>query len=181
MFAEAPLTDAVIRGGVLTAAALLWVLVLSRIVGLRSFSKMTAFDFVATIASGSLLANAATASELPAFLQSITALAALFLVQFGLAWLRQRSETARELMDNRPHVLLFDGEFDEEALRRTRVSRADILAKMREADTHSPGSVKAVVLESTGDISIMRKDDIDPALLEGLDNYQADRASGQKR
>ena len=51
-----------VRGVVLAAGALFWVLVLVRIVGLRSFSKMTAFDFVATVAIGSLLASAAAAT-----------------------------------------------------------------------------------------------------------------------
>ena len=48
--------DALLRGALLGPLALLWVLCLSRIVGLRSFTKMTAFDFVATVATGSLLA-----------------------------------------------------------------------------------------------------------------------------
>lgn len=42
------------RGLVLTALALLWTILLVRVVGLRAFSKMTASDFLATIAAGSL-------------------------------------------------------------------------------------------------------------------------------
>lgn len=43
IFVESGLADAMIRGAIFSAAALLWVLLLSRVVGLRSFSKMTAF------------------------------------------------------------------------------------------------------------------------------------------
>ena len=50
----------VVRGFVLTAVAVLWTVLLVRIVGLRAFSKMTSFDFVATIATGSLIAQAGT-------------------------------------------------------------------------------------------------------------------------
>lgn len=173
MFADAALLDALIRGGVLTAAALLWVLVLARLVGLRSFSKMTAFDFVATVASGSLLANAAVATDLAGFVQPMVALAALFAVQFVLAWIRQRSDAARRAMDNRPHILMYEGKIDEAALKRTRVARADVIAKMREANAVDMSRVKAVVLEATGDISVIHEDDIDPGLLEGLANYRA--------
>ena len=169
MFVEGSLADAVIRGGVLTAAALLWVLVIARIVGLRSFSKMTAFDFVATIATGSLLANAATASDWPGFVQSMAALVALFLVQFALAWIRQRSDRVRGVLDNQPYMLMRDGVIDEAALRLTRVARADVIAKLREANALDFGKVRAVVLEATGDISVLHGDEVDSALLDGVD------------
>lgn len=171
MFVEPPLLDTVIRGGILTAAALLWVLLLSRVVGLRSFSKMTAFDFVATVASGSLLASAAIAASWTDFLQPMIALAALFVVQFMLAWLRQRSERFQTAVDNRPHVLMCGGVIDEEALRATRVARSDVLAKLREANATKLDDVYAVVLESTGDISVLHADEVDGVLLEGLGNY----------
>lgn len=53
-----PTFDAVLRGAVLAIAALLWVALPVRVVGLRSFSKMTSFDFVMTVAKGSLVASA---------------------------------------------------------------------------------------------------------------------------
>lgn len=169
MFIEPAPYDALIRGGLLTAAAMAWILLLSRFVGLRSFSKMTAFDFVATVASGSLLANAATSTDWPAFIQPMVALLALFLVQFALAWLRQRFETFQVAVDNRPHILMRDGIVDEHALRETRVARADIMAKLRLANAPRIEEVRAVVLETTGDISVIRSGPVDDALLEGLD------------
>lgn len=170
MFVEPDLPDALIRGAVFSTAALLWVLVLSRVVGLRSFSKMTAFDFVATIASGSLLANAAVSTDWPAFFQPMAALLAVFSVQVLLAWLRQRSDGFRGVIDNRPHVLMWDGVIDEGALRRTRVAKADVLAKLRAADAGRLGEVRAVVLESTGDISVLCSDHLDRELIEDLEN-----------
>lgn len=171
MFVEPPFTDALIRGGALTAAALVWVLLLSRIIGLRSFSKMTAFDFVATIATGSLLASAAIAASWAAFVQPMVALAALFAVQFALSWLRQRSQRFQLAIDNRPHVLMRGSVIDEEALRRTRVARSDVLAKLREANATKLDDVYAVVLETTGDISVLHADEVDAVLLEGLGNH----------
>jgi uncharacterized membrane protein YcaP (DUF421 family) len=170
VFVEAELLDAVIRGAVLSAAALLWVLVLSRVVGLRSFSKMTAFDFVATIATGSLLANAAVSTDWAAFVQPMTALLAVFAVQVVLAWLRQRFDRFRRAVDNRPHLLMWDGVIDEAALRRTRVARADVLAKLRDADAGRLDRVRAVVLEATGDISVLCADELDQDLIDDLEN-----------
>ena len=169
MFVEAPLVDAVLRGTRLTASGLRWVLLLARVVGLRSFSKMTAFDFVATVAAGSLLANAGAASTAAAFVQSLAALGSIFLVQVVLSWSRNRSERFRRLLDNRPYLLARDGVIFDDALRATRVARADVIAKMREANAIRVDSVRAVVLEATGDISVLHGgDEVDDELLDGV-------------
>lgn len=169
MFIDAPLYDAVLRGAILAAAALLWVVILSRVVGLRSFSKMTAFDFVATVATGSLLANAAVATDLAGFIQPMAAIAGLFLFQLILASMRQRSKRFRNLIDNRPTILMRNGVIDEAALRRTRVARDDVIAKMREANAGNFEEVRYVVLEATGDISVLHEEDVASELVADLD------------
>jgi uncharacterized membrane protein YcaP (DUF421 family) len=102
---------------VLSAVAVFWTLLLVRIVGLRAFSKMTAFDLVATIAAGSRVEN---------------------------------------------------GRFIEAAMHASRVSKSNILEKLRAADVRSLNEVRAVVLETTGDLSVLTKDGMDDQLLEGV-------------
>jgi uncharacterized membrane protein YcaP (DUF421 family) len=160
--------DVLVRGVVLTITALLWVLLVVRVVGLRSFSKMTAFDFVATIATGSLLATAATATRWPDFVQVGIAVLALMAVQAALAGLRKASGTARDLLGNTPILLMRDGRFLDDAMRSARVAREDVLAKIRGANVGSISAVRAVVLETTGDISVLHGGDPDQALLEGV-------------
>jgi uncharacterized membrane protein YcaP (DUF421 family) len=159
----------VVRGLILTAAAVLWTVLLVRIVGLRAFSKMTAFDFVTTIATGSLIAQAGTRSEWPEFFQSLAAIAGVFLVQWLLAKARLSSERFQSAIGNKPVLLMKDGEFIDAAMSATRVSRSSIMEKLRAADVSSPSRVKAVVLETTGDISVMHKDNFDEVLLEGVE------------
>lgn len=168
MFIEAELFDALIRGAVLMPLALLWIVVLTRIVGLRSFSKMTAFDFVATVATGSLLANAAVATGWDGFVQPVAAIGALFAIQFALAWLRQRSAAFEQAIDNSPRILMRDGVIDERALKDTRVTRSDVIAKLREANALERSAVRYVVLEATGDISVLHGESVDDELTEGL-------------
>ncbi len=173
MFDLPPAMDVVVRGAGLTAAALLWIHLLVRIVGLRSFSKMTAFDFVATIATGSLLANAASASRWPDFFQVMIAAAALMGVQAALARLRKASDTARDMLSNTPVLLMRDGEFIDEALDATRVGRPDVLSKLRAANVHDLKEVRAVVLERTGDISVIHGEAPGEAVMRGVSDVSA--------
>lgn len=168
MFDLAPALDTAARGVVLTAAALLWVAALVRVVGLRSFSKMTAFDFVATVATGSLLAAAATAASWRAFAQVLVAMVALLAAQACLAFMRGRNDRFRELIGNTPVLLMENGVFCERALLLTRVAREDVLAKIRSANALQLSDVRAVVLENTGDISVLHGELVDEKLLRGV-------------
>ena len=49
MFFDDTTYDLIARAGILTTVGILYVILLTRIVGLRSFSKMTNFDFVITL------------------------------------------------------------------------------------------------------------------------------------
>jgi uncharacterized membrane protein YcaP (DUF421 family) len=162
-----------VRGLILTGVAVLWTILLVRIVGLRAFSKMTASDFVTTIATGSLIAQAGTRSDWTEFVQSLAAIAGVFLIQWLLGKARLSSEGFQSLITNKPVLLMQDGEFIEAAMSHTRVSRSSIMEKLRAANVASPSDVKAVVLETTGNISVMQDKDFDERLLEGVQRISA--------
>ena len=164
MFFDDTTYDLIARGTILTAIGIVYVIALTRIVGLRSFSKMTNFDFVITVASGTVLAGMGRATDWQGFTQAA--------VQLVIAKVRKKSETFEETIQNDPVLLMIDGRFCTEAMSKTRVSRSDIIAKLRESNTMSFDEVRAVVLETTGDISVMHGDNLDPAILEGVDDVR---------
>ena len=143
-----------------------WTLLLARLVGLRAFSKATAFDFAATIATGSLIAQAGTRSAWSEYLQAMAAIGAVFLVQYVLAKGRLLSDRFQKTIDNEPRLLMRDGRFLDDAMRDARVTRATLLEKIRQSSASSVADVKALVLETTGDISVLTGDDVDPQLLK---------------
>jgi len=50
----------------------------------------------------------------------------------------------------------------------TRVTRSDLMAKLREANVLRFDAVRAVVLETTGDISVMHGDHLEQELVDGV-------------
>jgi uncharacterized membrane protein YcaP (DUF421 family) len=170
MFGLPPFPEAIVRGLVLSGVALLWIIALTRLVGLRTFSKMTAFDFVVTLATGSLLASAATVTTWTAFVQAIAAIGAIIAMQVLLALIRRRSTHAKDAMENVPLLLMRDGRFIDAALATSRVSRADVLAKLRAANVGDFSAVRAVVLETTGDISVLHGHAVSETLIDDVRN-----------
>ena len=155
MFGLSAYPDAVLRGTVLGVIALFWIIIVVRMIGLRTVSKMTAFDFVVTLATGSLLASAATVTSWVALVQGLSAIAALLVAQLLLARARRGSRRFQLLLENDPIMLMFDGKILEGAVAETRVSESDILNKLRGANIKDLSEVRSMVLESTGDISIL--------------------------
>lgn len=173
MFSASPTLDLICRGLSLTTMVMVWVVLLVRINGLRSFSKMTNFDFVMTVAVGSLLASASQTTTWEAFLQAMVAMAALFIVQSVSARLRRRSDKIEAIMQNTPVILMRNGEIIDGALEETRVARSDLLAKLREANVLDLNEVRAVVLETTGDISVLHGEHCSEALLKGTKSIKS--------
>ncbi len=163
--------DIFLRGLILATIAIGLVIIFVRVVGLRAFSKMTNFDFVITIAIGSLIASATNSTEWSAFVQSMTAVASLFFLQVVIARLRKTSPLFKTVIENQPVILMRNGEIFHEALSSSRVCKDDLVAKLREANILDYSEVKAVILETTGDISVLHgAKDCSEKILEGSRN-----------
>lgn len=158
-------TDA---GRIALSAVLMMVAVISiiRLVGLRSLSKMSSFDFAVTVAIGSITAST-VASTVPVASGAL-AVAALLAVQAAISWLRRRVSFG-VVVDNTPTLLMRDGTMIDAALTLCRVTESDVVAKLREANVDDLSRVHAVVLETTGDISVLHGDGpIDTRLLRDV-------------
>lgn len=134
---------------------LLAVVLYARIIGLRTFSKMSAFDFAVTIAIGSAIGSVALLGS--SLLAGILAIGTLLGVQYLIAQLRSRWRFST-VVDNAPVVLMAGQRFLHGNLRRARVTEDDVRAKLREANAYNYDMVQAVILESTGDISVIHGD-----------------------
>ncbi len=146
------------------------IILFTRLSGLRSFSKMSAFDFATTVAFGSLLASTILTPN-PPLLRAIVALAMLFGLQYLVALLRERSAFMSKLVDNQPLLLMHEGKVLTENLKKARVTEDDLRAKLREANVLSVRSVHAVVFEATGDVSVLHGDpdtQLDPVIVKDV-------------
>ena len=143
----------VVATGVLAYVYLVFLL---RVTGKRTLSKMNAFDFVVTIATGSAFA-AALVDQSVSVSEAMAAFTVLALVQLAVAWSQVRSERFEKVVKSVPTILVWRGGMRREVMRRARVSEAEVLAACRGAGLLSLGEVEAVVLETTGDFSVLKK------------------------
>jgi uncharacterized membrane protein YcaP (DUF421 family) len=137
--------------GVLAYASLVLML---RISGKRTLSKMNAFDLIVTVALGSTLAAAFLTPDV-ALADALLALAILIGMQYLVATLSVRYDVVRRLVKSEPTLLMRRGEFLHSAMRRERVIEEELLAAIRSSGMTHLQDVEAVVLETDGSFTVL--------------------------
>lgn len=125
-----------------------------RLNGLRSFAKMSSIDFVTTITIGSVI-NSSIMSDSNSMVKGALIIGVLLGAQTIFSRLKISTDWFADLSENKPIFLMRDGEFLKDNLVKSNVSRSDVIAKLREANALDLDKVHAVILETTGDISVL--------------------------
>lgn len=125
-----------------------------RVSGKRSLSKMNAFDFVVTVALGSMLASTILTKDV-ALLEGILGMCMLLLLQFIITWLSVRSERVSKLVKAEPTLLYHKGRYIDTNLRNTRVTPSEVKEATRVQGIGSMDDVVSVVLETDGSFSVI--------------------------
>ncbi len=146
---------------------------LLRISGKRTLSKWNAFDFVVTVAVGSVLAT--TIMPQPATLrQGAIALGSLVGWQSLLAWISLQVPIFRKLIEGQPRLLLWHGEFQEAALQAERITHDEIRAAIRAQGIAVVEQVGAVILETDGTFSVLPtvEETITPSAMDNVEGFE---------
>lgn len=154
----------------------LGVIVLLQISGKRTLAKWNAFDFVVTIAFGSILA-AMVLNSSTSLIQGLFGFGLLVALQVFVSWLSVHSSRVQSLVKAEPTLLLYRGEFQHSALQRERVTKREILASIRSNGIAAVEEVEAVVLETNGTFSVIPLSDKNSAsALADVKGYTRDTA-----
>lgn len=132
------------------------IIVLLRISGKRTLSKWNSFDFVVTIAFGSILASTMLSSK-TSLAQGLVGFALLVALQAALTWVAARSAVVQKLIKAEPTLLLYQGKLRPKILTKERVAEGEILAALRSSGIASVRDAAAVVLETDGSFSVIKE------------------------
>jgi uncharacterized membrane protein YcaP (DUF421 family) len=131
-------------------------LLLIRVAGMRIFGIKTAFDNILVIMLGAILSRGVVGAS--PFLSTIAAAAAMILIHKILAWLAMKHSWVGKIVKGYRHSLYHDGEIREKNLRRTAISKDDLMEGVRlEINKDSLDEVDQIFIEKTGEISVIKK------------------------
>ena len=133
----------------------------TRLMGLRSFSKLSSHDFAMTVGIGSILASTVL-SDKPSLLQGLCAVAVLFLIQGVVSLIRRKVKPLKALIDNQAIILMAHGDYFSDNLKEANLSRSDVQEVLRKNGIKAKTEVFAVIMETTGDMSVIKHNDVAP-------------------
>ncbi len=107
--------------------------------------EVDGIDFVVTVTLGSTLSSMIVGKTV--LIDGAIALAIIIGLQFLLAYLAIKSKSMEKLINSKPTLLFYEGEFLKEHMERQVVTKEEIYAAVREYRLLDIEQVKAVVME----------------------------------
>jgi uncharacterized membrane protein YcaP (DUF421 family) len=144
-----------------------FLIIATHLVGKRSFAKMNNFDWIITVAAGSILGSAILLKDV-VIAEVLVAVSLLFFLQYLLTWASAHFSTFDKVVKTSPQLVFFDGEYIEHAMKDARLTRTEVEAGVRKAGFGDSSRVMAVVFEADGELSIVPKSEIHDQLIMKL-------------
>lgn len=131
------------------------ILILLRLTTRRILRSATPLDLVVIFLFGGLAMPSVLDNDM-SLTGAILGMATVSGLHFGLSRLRQRWRVVGMLTEGTSVVIYRDGGFDENQMLRSRLTRQDVEAQMRDSGIRDIAQVERIVVEHNGGISIVR-------------------------
>lgn len=127
-----------------------------RIIGNRTLTQLNAFDFIVNVALGSTLATVMLNKSV-ALADGLLALAMLVVLQLLISYLSSKVKPFNKMIKSEPRLLFFRGQFVDQMLGKLNISREELFQVVRSQGISDLHRVDAIVLESNGKFSVIKK------------------------
>lgn len=163
--------EGLIRAATSTVLAYVALVAMLRISGKRTLAKMNAFDFIVTVALGSTFATVALSKDI-ALAEGALVFGLMIGMQFAITWLSVRFGIVKDLVASQPVLLVYKGKVLPGVMKKERILMKDLYAAIRKKAIADLKDVDAVVLETTGDLTVIPSMSLtDARTLGNVKNY----------
>ncbi|MBP2001034.1 uncharacterized membrane protein YcaP (DUF421 family) [Paenibacillus shirakamiensis] len=144
-----------------TVTAVLFLFILTRLLGKRQISQLSFFEYITGITIGDLAATVSLDIESKWFL-GIISLSVWVLICISIEFLEIKSKKARDLIDSSATVLIKDGKILEDNLKKEKLTNEELLQQLRKKSVFRAAEVEFALMEVSGEINIMLKKEYQP-------------------
>jgi uncharacterized membrane protein YcaP (DUF421 family) len=130
---------------------------LTRVIGRRELSSLEPFDLILLIVLGDAIQQGLTQDDY-SVTGAVLVIGTLALLQVFTSFLSFRFNRLRPILEGEPVIIVEDGEPVMKNLRRERMTIDEIAAQARTQQIESLSDVKWAVLETSGQVSFIKKD-----------------------
>jgi uncharacterized membrane protein YcaP (DUF421 family) len=136
-------------------------LAMTRLMGKTQMSQLTFFDYVVGITIGSVAATLSVDQNVK-ILNGLVSIVIWGLLPILIAFINMKSYRFRKITDGNPTPLIQNGNILEDNLKKTRLTSEELMLMLRQKDAFKLADVEFAVLETSGQLSVMKKSDVLP-------------------
>lgn len=159
-----------------TVFMLFVLLLISRLLGRRTLSELTFYDFVMGLTLGQIGASVITEAEFSLRSGLIGMITATIWV-IAINMLSLKFIPARKLLEAEPLLVMYRGKIMEENLKKRFYNINDLLEMLREQGIFDPAQVDLALIESDGELSILKKQAFQSPTIKDLQLPQQEPAN----
>jgi uncharacterized membrane protein YcaP (DUF421 family) len=128
----------------------------ARILGKQTISKMTIFDFIASITMGAIAASLAFNTSIK-FHLTLLSFSIFVAVVFLTAFISLKSKRGRKFFAGDPTIVLQNGKLLEDNMRKMRYTLDYLNQQLREKDIFNIEEVLYAIIETNGTLTVLKK------------------------
>jgi uncharacterized membrane protein YcaP (DUF421 family) len=148
--------ESILRMLIITVLAYISLVILLRISGKRTLSKMNAFDLIVTIALGSTLATVILNKDIT-LVDGILAFFLLIFLQYAITFLSTRYKAISNLVKSTPTLIVYKGRMLKDVMQKERIDEDEVYAVLRQNGLSAVAEADAVVLETDGSLTVIEE------------------------
>lgn len=142
-------------------------LVITRFMGQRQISQMTFFDYVVGITIGSI-AGAVSADQNVKLIDGLAATLVWGGFTLLIGMIALKSYRFRKAVQGEPTILIRKGKVLEQNLRKLKMDASELMENLRENQVFHLADVEFAVMETNGQLSVLKKSDLEPVTRRDL-------------
>ena len=134
------------------------VLIAMRLMGKREIGQLQPFELAIAIMIADLASIPMSDTGIP-ITNGIVPILGLISMHLIISIINLKSMKAREIICGKPRILIYRGKIDEMALKKERLTLNELQERLRDKDVATIADVEFAILETSGQISVIKKPD----------------------
>lgn len=134
-----------------------FIFLIMRLMGKREIGKLSVFDLVISIMIAEIAVIVIETTE-KSMLLAIAPIILLVFIQICFAYVSLKNRTLRLWFDGKPSVLIRNGHLNRKEMQKQRYNLDDLMTQLRDNQVTEIDKVELAVLESTGKLSVIMKE-----------------------
>lgn len=150
------------------------VFLIMRFMGKREIGKLSVFDLVISVMIAEIAVIVIEDMERSMW-SGILPMAVLLLIQVVSAFMTMKSRKLRLLFDGKPSVIIDKGKLNSDVMRKQRYNLDDLMLQLRENKISAVSDVEFAVLETSGKLSVIPRENSEAFEDNNNDVYAEDK------